>query len=100
MSLISYDVLNDAVNFYSHYEYRRIEVPWWATTDIVNITKPPHVSEENLYKLSLNKKCLVASGEQSFLYLINKGQLPPGKYQTITPCFRNESMIAITLSSS
>ena len=32
----------------------------------------------------------MASGEQSFLYLYLKNFLPKGKYQTVTPCFREE----------
>jgi hypothetical protein len=68
--------------------YTRIETPWWVTQEILDITKPPYAKEP--YRISANDKCLVASGEQSLLYMINKGQLPPGKYHTITPCFRNE----------
>lgn len=37
---------------------------------------------------------MVASGEQSFLYLYNKGFLPKGQYQTVTPCFRDEQFDA------
>lgn len=88
--MISYANLTKASELYEALGYKRIEVPWWATKDIVNITKPTGMSDDNLYGLSLNNKCLIASGEQAFLYLANKGQLPPGKYQTITPCFRNE----------
>lgn len=33
---------------------------------------------------------MVASGEQGFLYLALKGFLPPGRYQAVTPCFRDE----------
>ncbi|NJO48259.1 MAG: hypothetical protein HC840_00925 [Leptolyngbyaceae cyanobacterium RM2_2_4] len=28
--------------------------------------------------------------EQSFLYMANQGMLPPGKYQAVSPCFRDE----------
>jgi hypothetical protein len=35
-------------------------------------------------------KVLVASAEQSFLYQYLKGFLPPGRFQAITPCFRDE----------
>lgn len=90
MNCINYDNLEKATQFYESKGYQRIEVPWWVTSDIANITRPTSVPESSNYKLSVNGKCLVASGEQAFLYLANKGQLPPGKYQTITPCFRNE----------
>jgi hypothetical protein len=90
VNCIDYGFLDAALKQYSKLGYQRIEVPWWVTADIANVTKPTGVSASNNYKLSVNGKCLVASGEQSFLYLANKGQLPPGKYQAVTPCFRNE----------
>lgn len=90
MNCIDYGALNSAIEHYASLGYRRIEVPWWVTADVANITKPTGVPVSSNYKLSVNGKCLVASGEQAFLYLANKGQLPPGKYQTVTPCFRNE----------
>lgn len=75
---------------YKERGYAPIDVPWWATRDIVNLTKAPNLPTDNEYELSLNKKCLISSGEQGFLYMANKGQLPTGNYQAITPCFRNE----------
>lgn len=75
---------------YKEFGYTTIDVPWWATRDIANLTKNPELPANNEYELSLNKKCLIASGEQGFLYMANKGQLPTGRYQAITPCFRNE----------
>lgn len=91
MNGINYKFLANAAEAYENNGYKRIEVPWWVTTDIANITKPVDVPESSNYVLSVNGKCLVASGEQSFLYLANKGYIPNGKYQAITPCFRNES---------
>lgn len=88
MNCINYEYLGKAANIYQSLGYQRIEVPWWATSDIVNLTKPAGAKN---YEILSNDKCLVASGEQSFLYLANKGQLPAGRYQTVTPCFRNES---------
>lgn len=90
MNCIDYGAIATAVGYYADLGYQRIEVPWWVTADVANITKPTGVPASSNYKLSVNGKCLVASGEQAFLYLANKGQLPPGKYQTVTPCFRNE----------
>lgn len=90
MNCIDYGAIDAALKHYEALGYQRIEVPWWVTANIANITKPTGVPESSNYQLSVNGKCLVASGEQSFLYLANKGQLPPGKYQTVTPCFRNE----------
>lgn len=89
-NFIDYRLLGKAIDYYEALGYKRIEVPWWVTADIANVTKPVGVPESNNYRLSVNGKCLLASGEQAFLYLINKGQLPAGRYQTVTPCFRNE----------
>ncbi len=89
MNLIDYSLLGRVSESYRRLGFVRVESPWWVTKEILDITKPPFVETED-YMIGANKKCLVASGEQSLLYLINKGQLPPGKYQTITPCFRNE----------
>lgn len=87
--LINYEYLYKAEDFYSSKGFRRIEAPWWVPESIVNITKPSDAPAEN-YFLPKNKKCLVASAEQSFLYLSNQGLLLPGLYQATTPCFRDE----------
>lgn len=34
---------------------------------------------------------LVGSAEQSFIQMIFDGTLPPGRYQTVTPCFRSDA---------
>lgn len=89
--MIDYGKIAKAVEFYSkHMGYTRVEAPWWVSEEIVNITKPGDAFGN--YFIPENRKCLVASGEQSFLYMANKGRLPAGKYITVTPCFRNESI--------
>jgi elongation factor P--beta-lysine ligase len=87
---INYQYLADAVKHYEALGYRQIEVPWWVTENVKDITKPLGKLVPD-YQLSVNKKYLVASGEQSYLYMMAKGMLPSGKYLTITPCFRNET---------
>lgn len=86
--MISYENLHKSTVFYEEKGYKRIESPWTVTEAVINITKPFLVNET--YKIETKKKCLVASGEQSFLYLYLKGFLPPGKFQSVTPCFREE----------
>lgn len=88
--MISYRRLSDSVEFFEKTNYQRVEAPWWVSKEIMDITAPPE--PRNTYYLEANKKCLVASGEQSFLYMAAKDRLPKGKYQTITPCFRDESI--------
>lgn len=86
--MIDYGMLNASTEYYESRGFKRIESPWTVSEYVDNITKPSGVTS---FKLEHNKKCLVASGEQSFLYLYLKEFIPKGQYQTITPCFRFES---------
>lgn len=88
--MIDYRKLADSIEFFEKLGFQRTDQPWWVSKEILDITTPPDVHD--IYYLENNRKCLVASGEQSFLYTANKGRLPPGKYQTTTPCFRDESI--------
>ena len=85
--MIDYQNLADSIKHYEKLGYIRIESPWLVPPCIDDITKP---ADKKHYMLKHNDKCLVASGEQSFLYLYLKENLPFGKFQTITPCFRDE----------
>jgi hypothetical protein len=87
--MIDYQKLADSVTYYEGKGFRRIESPWTVTRQVSEITKPADRKEFALKHE--DGKVLVASGEQSFLYLYLKGFLPLGQYQTITPCFRHEA---------
>lgn len=86
--MIDFKLLNDSVDYYSHCGFSRIEAPWTVTPQVDDITRP---EEKIPFELKHNDKRLVASGEQSFLYLYLKGFLPKGQFQTITPCYRYEA---------
>lgn len=86
--MIDYNLLSKSIEHYEIYGFSRIESPWTVTKAVSNITKPLGAKD---FTLCETDKVLVASGEQSFLYLYLKGFLPKGQYQSITPCFRNES---------
>jgi hypothetical protein len=86
--MIDYGILDASVKHYENKGFKRIESPWTVTAAISAITKPIGCSD---FTIAEKNKVLVASGEQSFLCLYNKGFLPKGKFQTITPCFRDES---------
>ena len=88
--MINYYLLYKSIEYYVECSFQRIEAPWTVTPAISNITKPTWVEEPEKFILKSGKE-LVASGEQSFLYLYNKGFLPEGRFQTVTPCFRNDS---------
>lgn len=87
--MINFDILAKSVGFYESKGFQRIESPWTVTKQVSDITRPPLAKEFQL--VHENGKVLVASGEQSFLYLYLKGFLPLGMYQTVTPCYRHDS---------
>jgi hypothetical protein len=86
--MINYKLLDDSLRYYESNGFNRVESPWTVSQYVDNITKP---KDRISFQLKHNDKCLVASGEQSFLYLYLKDFLPKGQFQTITPCFRFES---------
>lgn len=86
--MIDFKLLHESLQYYEVEGFQRVEAPWTVTERVDNITRP---AERQNFQLKHNDKCLVASGEQSFLYLYLKGFLPKGRFQTITPCFRYEN---------
>jgi hypothetical protein len=85
--MIDFDVLHRSTVYYEDVGFKRIESPWTVTKAVSDITRPEGSKE---WPIEGKDKVLVASGEQSFLYLYLKGFLPKGRFQTITPCFRDE----------
>lgn len=83
---IDYRKIGAAQEFYEKRGFTILDAPWWATRDIVKLT----FAEEPGFFLPHSNKYLVASAEQSFLYLAAKGLLPKGSHQATTPCFRYE----------
>lgn len=86
--MINYQNIADSITFYEKLKYSHIESPWTVTKQVALITKPKFMEYKPDFQILHNKKVLVASGEQSFLYLYLKGFLPKGTFQTVTPCFR------------
>ncbi len=85
--MINYSIIAHSIEYYANQGFKRIESPWTVTASISGLTKPVKCND---FTIKEKSKVLVASGEQSFLYLYNKGFLPKGQYQTVTPCFRDE----------
>lgn len=85
--MINYRFISDSNNYYEKEGFTRIEAPWTVSKPISDITKPAYRQD---FKIEYNQKVLVASGEQSFLYLYLKQFLPKGRFQCVTPCFRSE----------
>lgn len=90
--MIDYSLIASATDYYVNKGFQRIETPWLVSKDIADLTKPLDSSTYIVQKdVERKQKAFVASGEQSFLYLINKGHLPSsGRYQTVTPCLRDD----------
>lgn len=88
---IDYRLLADAVDFYTQRGYRYLETPWIVDFPFTAVTKP--TDSRDFYCLD---GYLVASGEQSLLSAMRSGALEPGrKYQTVTPCFRDDAIDAL-----
>ena len=68
--MIDYGKIAESTHHYTKHHYVRIEAPWWVSQEITRITKPEESWNE--YFIDENKKSLVASGEQSFLYMAIK----------------------------
>lgn len=85
--MIDYLLLHNSIEYYKDKGYQRIEVPWMVSEYVDNITKPKGIPS---FQIVHNSKCLVASGEQSFLELYMKRYLPFGTFITVTPCYRFE----------
>lgn len=60
--------------------------PWVASQRAMEATLPPGAVATVLHGEDL----LVGSAEQAFIDRMIQGVLSPGKWQTITPCFRRE----------
>lgn len=78
--------LAEAVRFYEARGYARREVPWFVPRDIQEITCP---FPQNIMSVA-GLGCLVGSAEQAFLALALAGDIVPGRYLALTPCFRDE----------
>jgi hypothetical protein len=81
--MIDYSKIASAVTYYEAKGYKQIEVPWIVSLDTMLATRPKGA---RLFSTFAGE--LVASGEQSFIEI--RDSLKPGKYQCVTPCFRDE----------
>ena len=67
--MIDYNWIAKSIDYYEANNFKRLETPWMVSKSVDEITKP---TNRTSFELIHNKKCLVASGEQSFLYLYLK----------------------------
>jgi len=97
---VQYRRLADAADYYSHQGFRYTDVPWLVQQKVDHATKPPYVKPIHHHVSALNHTFhFAASGEQSFIqmqYEARKaGRKIEGRYQTITPCYRDEARIDV-----
>lgn len=87
--MINWHLFSKAITTYTHLGYKLIEVPWLVDQQAIDVTLPPSAKPFTVSGCGeLNQ--LVGSAEQSFIYLALQGKLLPGKYQALTPCFRDD----------
>jgi len=79
-------LLAKALEWYERSGFRRIELPWHARKETVDVTCP---CPERAYPLK-GLGTLVGSAEQAFMEAQFDGRLTKGRWVSITPCFRAE----------
>jgi hypothetical protein len=91
--MIDYGILAKAISFYGTQGFKEIDVPWIVSRCASDITTPSFVTATSAVCNSIDYEdpVLVGSAEQSFLQMRLDGNLPDGKYQATSPCFRDES---------
>jgi hypothetical protein len=93
--LIDYQILSQAINFYSVIGYKQVEVPWSVVHWIDDITRPKNKHEFRIKGTNYN---LCGSGEQGFINNISLYECEE-KLFTVTPCFRDEKIDILHQSS-
>lgn len=86
---ISAEVIMDAYAWWSRW-FRAKRVPGLVDPDVMSHTCPPGVHDDRLYGAGTDT--VVASAEQSFLQLDKNGEIEPGWWMALTPCYREESV--------
>lgn len=91
---IDYRLIDEAQRFYAERGWQYIDVPWIVDQESVFFTVPDNSRVHSLDEYWGNA-ALVGSAEQSFIQLMENSIDDPknwfsGKYQTVTPCFRDE----------
>lgn len=83
---VNWNYLARSLDAYVVLGYRRVEAPWAIPAEFNKITCQ---DEGRIFDVK-GLGSLVGSSEQSFLFMELTGLITPGRYVTLTPCFRNE----------
>lgn len=89
--MINYEILRESQNYYKELGFENLETPWYVSNEYINFTfKNQDVKNDFKVYINFDELFLVGSREQSFISMDVKNELKKGKFQSITPCFRNE----------
>jgi len=91
--VIDYEKLTTAQAFYETRGFVPVQAPWIVSQEAMVITAEQWGGRQ-IYPIA-DEGFLVASGEQSFFQLIVDNKLSPGRWQCITPCFRDDPLDAL-----
>lgn len=89
---IDYARIGRAVTYYRTRGYTYLEVPWIVEHESTKVTLPVAAKAMATYCGPAYEGDLVGSAEQSFIQLLRRDQLAPGKYVAVSPCFRHEAV--------
>lgn len=93
MTPIDYGRIGRLVANYKLRGYEYIEVPWLVSQKSIDVTIPRECNRLDVMAVDPTfhrlRGCLIGSAEQAFLEIRNE-LCPARKYQTVTPCFRDE----------
>lgn len=90
------DLFAKAIRYYEWQGYQNIEVPWFISREASRSVMPKERNPFEVLKwppTSIKAIDLPGSAEQSFVQLMIENKLNPGKYQSLTPCFRDEPVV-------
>jgi len=88
MATVDWQLLAAALRWYGNRGFKEIALPWHARMETVMVTCPHESFAWSLDGVGT----LVGSAEQAFMERQFDGLLPPGRWVSLTPCFRNEGV--------
>ncbi|QQG33497.1 seryl-tRNA synthetase [Pectobacterium phage PcCB7V] len=87
----SLKLIRDAADWWKKNGFLEKTVPALVDPDVMKHTCPPGVHDDRLYGAGTDT--VVASAEQSFLQLDKDGEIRPGDWMALTPCYRDEPIL-------
>lgn len=85
---INYPRIGRAVDFYNRCGFKLIETPWRVSTEVFKATSPVGAVPFRCQLPPERPDILVGSAEQGLVSCM--AELKPGRYVSVSPCFRDE----------